>query len=214
MRKRVFILAVFIFLGFVSVARTEVIRLPEPARKGGVSLEESIQNRRSVRRFLNKDLSLEQIGQLLWSVQGITGDSGHRSAPSAGATYPLEIYAATRDGLYHYMPQSHALEVIATKDVRRDLSLASFGQTSVSDAGVDIIICAQYSRTAALYKDRAERYVHMEVGHAAENLHLQAVVLGLVSVPIGSFDDAIIKKICRLPQDYEPLYIVPVGYAA
>ena len=194
------------------MAENEVVKLPQPSRKGGVSLEESIEQRRSVRAFSQKDLTLQQISQLLWSAQGLTGNRRFHSAPSAGALYPLEIYLATKDGLFHYEPGNHTIEVVTHDDIREQLAVASFGQGFVEEAPADIIICAEYARVGNKYGARAERYVHMEAGHAAENLHLQAVALGLGSIPVGAFDDKAVKKACMLPKEYEPLYIIPVGY--
>ncbi|MFH0940894.1 MAG: SagB/ThcOx family dehydrogenase [Candidatus Omnitrophota bacterium] len=194
------------------MAENEVVKLPQPSRKGGVSLEESIEQRRSVRAFSQKDLTLQQISQLLWSAQGLTGNGSFRSAPSASALYPLEIYLATKDGLFHYETSNHTIEVVTHDDIRKQLAVASFGQGFVEEAPADIIICAEYARVGNKYGTRAERYVHMEAGHAAENLHLQAVALGLGSVPVGAFDDKAVKKACMLPKEYEPLYIIPVGY--
>lgn len=204
--------AVWMAAGGGAMAQDGTIKLPEPDRKGRVTLEESIVKRRSVREFTNKGLTFEQLGQLLWSLQGVTASDGHRSAPSAGATYPLEIYVATKDGFYHYAPATHTLELLDRRDIRRDLSQASLGQTSVSEAAADFIVTAVYGRVAARYGNRADLYVPVEVGHAAQNLHLQAVALGLGSVPVGAFDPKAVRKICSLPEDREALYIVPVGY--
>lgn len=205
-------LALLLSTSGVVVAKDEIIKLPEPGCKGRVSLEEGIAGRRSHRKFAGKGLTLAQISQLLWAVQGITAPDGRRSAPSAGALYPLEIYLVTKDGLFYYGPSDNILYVLSREDLRKELARASMGQRVVEYAPVSIIICAEYARVGVRYGNRAERYVHIEVGHAAQNLHLQATVLGLGSVPIGSFDDSAVKNLCLLPKEYEPLYIIPVGY--
>lgn len=197
-------------------AKIKEIQLPQPVIKGRVSLEETISKRRSQRSFSKKELTQDEIGQLLWAAQGVTckeGGYNFRSAPSAGALYPMEIYALTKNGLYRYIPQSHALEVLSESDLRSDLSAASLGQSSVSDAALDIVICAVYERVVPKYGERGIRYAHIESGHIAQNIHLQAVTLGLGSVPIGAFNDAQVKSVLDLPKDEEPLYIIPVGYA-
>ncbi|MEW6076151.1 MAG: SagB/ThcOx family dehydrogenase [Candidatus Omnitrophota bacterium] len=199
-----------------AMAKTKELQLPQPKNKGTVSLEEAIAKRRSQRSFSNKELTLSQISQLLWAAQGITERKGGRvlrSAPSAGALYPMEIYALTKDGLYHYLPESHALEVLRDGDLRGKLSGASLGQSSVSDAPLDIVVCAVYERVTSKYRERGNRYVAIEAGHIAQNIHLQAVVLGLVSVPVGAFSDEEVSKILNLPVDCAPLYIIPVGYS-
>ena len=189
------------------------MRLPEPRTKGEVSLEETLERRRSKRCFTPGDLTWEQISQLLWAGQGVTGNRyGFRTAPSAGALYPLEFYLLTKDGLYYYLPQRHELEQTLRGDLRPQLCRAALGQESIEEASVSIVIAAIYQRAEWRYRERAARYVHIEVGHAAQNIHLQAVALGLGSVPIGAFDDEQVKKVLSLPKNHQPLYIIPVGY--
>ncbi|MBU3912424.1 MAG: SagB/ThcOx family dehydrogenase [Candidatus Omnitrophica bacterium] len=197
------------------MAETKLIQLPKPLNKGNISLEEVIFRRRSQRSFKQKDLSLQQISQLLWAGQGITAEKGFhglRTAPSAGALYPMEIYLLAKNGLFRYLPNGHKLESLSEQDLRGALADSSFGQTAISQAPVNIVICAVYSRLTSKYGERGIRYAHIEVGHIAQNIHLQAVALGLGSVPIGAFNDEEVKKILSLPIDHEPLYIIPVGY--
>lgn len=198
-----------------AVAKTEQIQLPDVIAKGKISLEEAILKRRSQRIFKEDELSLEQLGQLLWAAQGITGGRygfSFRTAPSAGALYPIEIYVVTKNGLFHYFPENHKLAVLNQKDLRKSLSTAALGQTTIAQAPVDIVVCVVYARVTQKYGERGIRYTHIEVGHAAQNIHLQAVALGLSSVPIGAFSDEQVKDILSLPDDHEPLYIIPVGY--
>jgi len=201
-------------MGDMAMAKEKEIILPQPKTKGEVSLEEAILKRRSQRSFSQKDLNLGQISQLLWAAQGITAkQTNHnlRAAPSAGALYPMEIYVINKDGLFHYFPQDHKLEVLGHEDLRNDLSASALGQDSVAKAALDIVICAVYSRVTGKYGQRGIRYTHIEAGHVAQNIHLQAVVLGLASVPVGAFNDEGVKKVLNLPKDHEPLYIIPVG---
>ena len=191
----------------------ERIVLPEPKIKGEMSLEESILKRRSIRSFAPKELSSEEISQILWAAQGITEKRrGLRAAPSAGALYPLEIYIIKKDGIFHYIIADHSLKQVGNDDVRGDIVRAAWGQSFIQEAPVSVIICAVRSRITSRYGGRGNRYVDIEVGHAAENLHLQAVALGLASVPIGAFTDSEVKKILGLPRNTEPIYIIPVGY--
>jgi len=210
----IFTLFFLLFLSTSLYAEEEmVIKLPRPKEKGKVSLEETIKKRRSERSLSGKELTLEQISQLLWSCQGITDGGGRfRSAPSAGATYPLEVYLVGPDGLFQYIPNDHSIKRLKDGDLRPQLSIACLGQQFVENASVDIIICADFKRTTARYGKRGEKYVYIEVGHAAENLHLQAVAEGLGSVPVGAFSDDEVKKVLDLPEDLVPIYIVPVGY--
>lgn len=191
----------------------ETIKLPPPNTEGTMPLEKAIQKRRSIRSFKDQDLSLAQISQLFWAGQGITKPTGgYRAAPSAGATYPLEIYGVSKGGVYHYLPHGHKMEQRTNKDLRKKLALAALGQWFIAEAPFSIVIAAVPGRTEAHYGDKAERYINMEVGHAAENIHLQAVALGLASVPVGAFLETAVKKILDIPKDHQPLYIIPVGY--
>ena len=189
------------------------IRLPEPRATGAVSVEETIAARRSVRSYASRDISAEDLSQLLWACQGITDSrSGFRAAPSAGALYPLETYVAKRDGLFRYIPKDHSLEQVSSRDVRGQLASAAYGQQFVAQAPVDIILTAVHSRITPRYGERGIRYTDMEAGHAAENVFLQAVALGLGSVAVGAFSDTEVSKILDLPSGEKPLYILPVGY--
>ncbi len=199
-----------------AMAKASGIQLTQPKTKGEVSLEEAIAKRRSERNYAVKDLTEEQISQLLWAAQGITAkDEGRnlRAAPSAGALYPMEIYLLSKDGLFHYLVQGHKLEALSDKDLRKDLSAASLGQSSVRDAAVDIVICGVSSRITGKYGERGIIYMYIEAGHIAQNIHLQAVTLGLGSLPVGAFNDREVDKILDLPGDCHALYIIPVGYA-
>jgi len=184
------------------------INLPAPSLKGDMSLEETLQTRRSIRNYSEKELSLEQISQILWSAQGITNQRGFRTSPSAGAGFPLEIYLATKDGLFKYVPQENKLLQKNNKDIRKDLSRQGF----FKQVPIIIIFCAIYERVNSRYGERGVRYTDMEVGHAAQNVHLQAVALGLGSVPVGAFNDDNARNLLQLPENEVPLYFVPVGY--
>jgi len=205
------------------------IHLPPPSQKGSLSLEEAIAKRRSVRDFAPEALSQLQLSQILWSAQGITNTRGRcRTVPSAGATYPLEIFVVCgrngvediAEGIYRYQLDSHSLVLRRSGDVRLELARAALDQESIYEAPVNIVICAVYSRTLLRYGERGERYVHMEVGHAGQNIYLQALALGLATVAIGAFDDEGVGKVLGLDEEYkplslvEPLYIMPVGNPA
>ncbi len=191
------------------------ISLPAARLQGEMSLEEAILKRRSVRQFRPDFLSAEQLGQLLWATQGITHPSGLRTAPSAGALYPLEVYVVLAQGLYHYEPHEHKLVRWQAGDLRPALHAVALRQDAVLQTPAVFVLTAVYERTEAKYgKQRSPRYVHMEVGHAAQNLLLQATALGLGSVPIGAFYDEGVQAALHLPTDHRPLYLLPVGYPA
>ena len=189
-----------------------IITLDKPNQNGSMSLEKAIAARRSRRDFLPKALTLEQIGQLAWAAQGQDAGSRYRTAPSAGATYPLEVFVVTTEGLFHYLCAKHALEKLTDQDLRAALASAAWGQGFVEAAPLTLVFAAQFGRTTTRYGQRGVRYVYMEAGHAAQNVHLQAESLGLGSVAVGAFDDASVSKVLSLPDYLEPIYMVVVGY--
>lgn len=191
-----------------------IVELPPPRTDGDASLEEALLGRRSVRAFTSEALDLSEISQLLWAAQGVTAEWGGRTAPSAGALYPLEVYVATTDGLFHYLPEGHRAERLSEVDLRAGLARAAHEQTAVRDAPAVFAIAAVYGRTTVKYGDRGERYVHLEAGHIAQNLLLQAGALGLGGVPVGAFSDDAVGDVLHLPSDQTPLYLVPVGHPA
>lgn len=191
--------------------------LPQPMMAGAHPLPELLRHRRSVREFASAPLTVNQLGQLLWAAQGITSHDGLRTAPSAGALYPLELYVAAGnvdglpDGVYHYEAHEHRLVLVDSGDSRRALAAAAFHQAWIAAAPAVIVLAAVRSRTAAKYGNRSERYVAIEVGHAAENLFLQAEDLGLGTCDVGAFDDEKLARVVLLPRDVAPLLIMPVG---
>jgi len=191
---------------------SELITLPKPNQKGPMSLEQTISARRSRRDFSPQPLTLEQIGQLTWAAQGQDDHSRYRTTPSAGATYPLELFVVSGDGFFRYLPAEHSLEKVLEQDLRAALSSAAWGQEFIKAAPLTLVFAARFSRTTNRYGQRGIRYVYMEAGHAAQNVHLQAESLGLGSVAIGAFDDASVSKVLSLPDYTEPIYMVVVGY--
>ncbi|HIE23164.1 MAG TPA: SagB/ThcOx family dehydrogenase [Candidatus Korarchaeota archaeon] len=195
------------------------IFLPLPKLEGKVSLEEAIARRRSVREYLDSPLKLDEVSQLLWSAQGITDvKRGFRASPSAGATYPLELYLLVREGgvegleagIYKYDPHRHSIRLVRSGDFSRDLYSAALKQKWVLEAPVNLVITAVYERTTKRYGERGIRYVHMEVGHVGQNVYLQATALNLGSVVVGAFYDEEVKEIIGAPKEV-PLYIIPIG---
>ncbi len=187
------------------------IKLPNPKLKGEKSLEECIYERESVRSYKDKEIEIEKVSQILWASQGKKGHK--RTVPSAGATFPLEIYITLKNkGYFHYNFEKHILELITDDDLSKKLAEASGNQQSIAEAYFNIIICAVFERTTQRYGERGIRYVFIEVGHCAQNVHLEAVSMGLSSVPIGAYEDNKVKEVLGLKKKIEPLYIIPIGY--
>jgi SagB-type dehydrogenase family enzyme len=206
--------------------------LPRPRLDGPLSLEQAIAQRRSVRDYRDAPVTLAEAAQVLWAAQGVTDAAGGlRAAPSAGALYPLEVFLVARrvDGLtggaYRYVPQSHALEPLLGQSagtasglgddpLHERLHRAALSQSAVREAPAVLVIAAVFERTTGKYGERGRDYVIMEAGHAAQNVCLQAVALGLGSVVIGAFDEQEVVRIVGLAADELPLYLVPFGHGA
>jgi SagB-type dehydrogenase family enzyme len=193
---------------------SETIELDPPDRSGSMSLEQSLEERRSARDFTAEELPLDTIGQLFWAGQGVTDDAGHRTAPSAGARYPIELYAISASTFMHYLPEGHRTEQRADTTTLERLSAAAFQQGFVSDAPVVLVITAVPARTEAKYGAVAHDLVNREAGHVAQNVLLQATSLGLAAVPVGGFDPAGVARLLALAPGEDVLYLLPVGYPA
>ncbi|HOI93278.1 MAG TPA: SagB/ThcOx family dehydrogenase [Syntrophobacter fumaroxidans] len=201
------------------MAETKVqpIKLSQPRTRGSVSIEEALLKRRSVRSYTGVPLSIEELSQLLWAAQGMSHPRGYRTAPSAGALYPLEFLVAAgrvgalSPGVYRYDPHRHEIVLHREGDRRANLRRAALDQSAVGNAPAVLIFCAVYERTTRKYGERGVRYAMMEAGHAAQNVHLQVVSLGLGTVLIGAFRDDQVKSVLELGGNEEPLYLMPVG---
>lgn len=199
--------------GQVTRAAGEVF-LPLPRLEGGMSVEEAIAARKSIRRYRREPLTLSELSQLLWAAQGITHEN-KRSAPSAGATYPIEVFVfignveGMEPGIYRYDPARHSLQAVRRGDLRKELQSAALNQDWVGKAAVDIVLVAFYSRTTGYYGSRGRMYVHMEAGHIGQNIYLQATALGLGTVSVGAFDESRVARI--IGTEGVPIYIFPVG---
>jgi len=200
--------------------------LPLPRTDGYMSLEQALANRRSRRNFQDKEISAEQLSQILWAAYGITQarpDSpqlrgGLRTTPSAGALYPLEIYviignvADIEPGVYRYIADGHMIVRVVDGDVRSEVGAAALGQRMIREAPVTVFYSAVYSRMTGRYGDRGIMYTHMEVGHSAQNVYLQVEALGLGTVAVGAFSDDRVRRVLNLPDDESPLYLMPIGH--
>lgn len=195
--------------GYHPSAEAERRILPAPSREGGPSLASVLATRRSVRVIREGELDDVVLGQLLWSAQGVT--DGHRTAPSAGALYPLTLWVADARGVWRYVPEDHALVRARVDDRRSQLATAAFDQAPLAQAPMIVVITAQRAITARRYGAKAERYVMLEAGHAAQNLLLTASALGLGAVPIGAFDDREVRGALGLPRDVTMIYLIPIG---
>lgn len=192
------------------------IQLPSPRKDGPMSVEKSLNERRSVRQYRpNEPLQLEEISQLLWSAQGTTSDEGLRTAPSAGALFPLEIYLVAGNvrnlhvGVYHYDPRRHAVLRVQLEDVRCDLRRSAADQAQILEAPAIVVVAALYDRMMTKYRERGRRYADFEAGHVSQNIYLQATALGLGTVAIGAFQGSDVRRVLGISEEH--LYLMPVG---
>ena len=196
---------------------SSTIALPTPLYDSQTSIEQALQARRSVRSYSSDPLTLAEVSQLLWAAQGITDPDGYRTAPSAGALYPLDIFVVAGNvtglpaGVYHYEPHGHELILTIEGDLRQNVYEAALQQSALKDAAIVIVITAVYERTTVKYGPRGIQYVHMEVGHAAQNIYLQVESLGLGTVFIGAFYEDRVKAVLQLGAEEIPLGLMPVG---
>jgi SagB-type dehydrogenase family enzyme len=210
----------------------DTLKLPDPSHDSRISVEKALSLRKSSRTYLQEPLSLREISQLLWAAQGITRKSdrlptkwntkyewqgGYRTAPSAGALFPMEIYLAAGNveglpkGVYKYIPKDHSLKKVMDGDRRMDVCDAALKQSSIKEGAALVIMAGVFDRTSPKYVERAERYVHIEVGSIAQNIYLQGITLGIGTVLIGAFVDDEVKKVLSMPDDEHPLAIMPLG---
>ena len=191
----------------------KIVQLTKPNLTGTLTFEEALAKRRSVRLFSSKPLESEHIGQLAWAGQGITDQQrGLRTAPSAGETYPIDLYFATEQGLFVYRPAEHSLEQTSDQDIRAKLAAATSMQESVATAGCNIIVAGSVRKLTSQFREKARTYMLLEAGHIAQNIQLQAVCLDLGSVTIGGFNTKDVSRTCRLTRGLEPIYIICVGH--
>jgi len=195
----------------------ERIELPPPMQDHLLTVEAAIRSRRSIREFAPGSIKVEEISQVLWAAQGITDQAGYRTAPSAGALYPLEISLIAGDieslptGIYRYDPRAHVLDAVAAGDRRAAIAEAALSQRWIGDAAAILVIAAVEERTTVKYGKRGVRYVHIETGHVAQNVYLQAAALGLGTTIVGAFDDAEVTEVARLRHEETPLCLLPIG---
>jgi len=194
-----------------------MIKLPKPKVDGGMPIERALLRRRSLREYQNRELTLQEMGQILWAAQGITDPMGYRTVPSAGALYPIELCLVAGkvgdllSGIYSYQPHQHQLKLMAEGDRRKALGQAAFQQTWIAEAPAVVVITGVYERTMMKYGQRGIQYVHIEVGHVAQNIYLQAMSLGLGTVDVGAFWEEQVKQALEIPDEEEPLCIMPLG---
>jgi len=205
--------------------KQKILKLSQPRFSGEVSIESTLKSRRTVRSFSSEEIDMSVVSQLLWALQGVTYMEDlpegkkifHRAAPSAGRTYPLEVYVALSTGLYRYEPREHALQLTNDEDIRGKLleaAMTPLNKEAIKTAPLTIVLAADNRRAlkATPLFENAMRFVHLEAGHATQNLILQAVSFGLGVCIITSYHVATVYEVLKLPLDHRPIYILPIGF--
>jgi SagB-type dehydrogenase family enzyme len=218
------ILGLVILISFLSSdTMAAEIALPSPSHKGTVSVEEALKARRTHRSFQSRPLTLEQFSQILWGAYGVTSQkygSFLKTAPSAGALYPLDIYGVVGQGgvetlvpgVYHFRPENHAVELLKQGDLRAEVARHALHQIWMAKAPFMVVITGEYSRSSVKYGPRGVTYTHIEAGHVGQNIFLQAEAIGLKAGIVGAFDNRGVVTAMGLPSSHDPLLIMPVGY--
>ena len=203
-----------------------IVQLPEPKLTSSTSFEDALVKRRIVPRFTGQPLKFEQIGQLAWAGYGITERFSQaaiqpQSLPPAGQIrplpeelYPINLYFATPDGIYVYHPNEHSLRQTSAQDVRAGLAAAAVSPEAVATAGCDIILTGSARNSAGRSSIKARSLMLLQAGQTAQNIQLQTVTLELAFMPVGDFDTRSVSRICNIPRNLEPLYIISIGYPA
>jgi SagB-type dehydrogenase family enzyme len=199
----------------------ETVKLPEPVISAGKFIWDVLSQRRSRRNYSDVSLSMKELSQMLWATQGVTAQSGRyafRTAPSAGALYPIETYVLVNRvkdleaGIYHYDILNHKLEVLKKGDFGMKISQAALGQTMLNEAAFVFIWTAVVARSKWKYRERAYRYIYMDAGHIGQNAYLAAETLGLGCCTVGAFFDEAVDSIIGIDGKNEiSVYLCSVG---
>lgn len=219
MRTALLTISVFLFL-ILSTESCAMVSLPEPGHSG-LTVEEAIRQRRSVRSYTDEALTLAEVSMILFAAQGITGEAGNRAlraAPSAGATYPFELYVfanrieGLQPGLYRYLPHGHGLEMLRAGDFGEALSEACLDQSMPAEAACTLVLAAVPERTTDVYGQRGLMYIYMEAGHISQNIYLECASLGLGVVAVGAFHESDIDAIIGIDGEHEgTVYVNCIG---
>lgn len=228
MKKRLLVVPtlglVILILFLTSDTMAAEIALPSPSYKGTVSVEEALKARRTNRSFQPRPLTLKQFSQILWGAYGVTSQkygSFLKTAPSAGALYPLDIYGVVGQrgvetlapGVYHFRPENHAVELVKQGDLRAEVARQALQQMWMAKAPLMLVITGEYSRSSVKYGPRGVTYTHIEAGHVGQNIFLQAEAIGLKAGIVGAFNNRGVITTMGLPPSHNPLLIMPVGYS-
>lgn len=203
--------------GSAGVGGPQAVELPAAGAGGSPALWDALRMRRSSRDFSGEPLTLQEVSNLLWAAQGVSGTDGLRTAPSGGALYPLDAYLAAGHvegldpGVYRYDPGRHVLEPVKSGQVGADLKTAALNQGAVGSAAAVVVFASVHRRITGKYGQRGVRYAILEAGHAAQNLLLAATALELAATPMGAFEDDRVRTVAGLPPDSSVLYLVTVG---
>ncbi|MGC8874150.1 MAG: SagB/ThcOx family dehydrogenase [Chloroflexia bacterium] len=198
------------------------IELPVPVTEGGRGIWTVLRERSSIRDYAPDPLTLDELSQLLWASQGITREGGEwqfRTAPSAGALYPIETYLGVNrvqglaPGLYHYEVRNHRLAFLREDEfIGQNLTRAALGQTMCTRAAVVFVWTAVLARSVRKYGERAYRYIYLDAGHVGQNVYLAATALGLGCCAVGAFFDDEVNIVLDIDgREETAVYMATIG---
>jgi SagB-type dehydrogenase family enzyme len=210
----------FGLVNLIAGVGAEAVKLPAPATKGTVSVEEALQNRRSTRKFANRSLKLAQISQLLWAADGLNRPEGKRTAPSGRAAYPIDLYLVVGErgvtnlapGVYRFVVADQALEPVAKGEFRPAVAKACNSQVWIGEAPVIVVITGDVKRSEAKNGEQAPLFTHLEAGFIGQNIFLQAGALNLGAGVAGGFEEKALAQSLKLPENDVPFLVMPVGH--
>jgi SagB-type dehydrogenase family enzyme len=193
----------------IAAQEAEIVKLPAPQMTGGKPLMDCLKARQSARDFGAEKLSPQILSNLLWAADGINRpDSGKRTAPSAVNWQDIDIYAATADGLFLYLPKEHALQKILAEDVRA----ATGSQDFVKTAPLNLIFVSDYTKLQRGTDEDKRFYSGTHTGFISQNVYLYCASEGLITVVRGLVDREAAAKVMKLRPEQHITLAQTVGY--
>ncbi len=183
------------------------VSLLKPEFSSSGTLMSALAQRRSIREFKKDELSLQTVSNLLWAASGVNRpDSGKRTAPTAKNAQEIDVYVATRDGLYLYNAKAHQLDPLLDQDIRAVVGIQGF----VKDAPLSLIFVADLSRLSGSESEKMS-YAWIDTGYISQNVYLFCAAENLATVAIGWVDKEILKSTMRLKSSQHIILVQPVG---
>ncbi len=187
-------------IAFVLPSFAQDIKLNAPNKKSGKPLMQALSERKSSRNFIDKDLSVDILSNLLWAANGFNREN-KRTAPTANDKQEIELYVALKSGVYLYDAKNSVLKLIKSGDHRKSTGSQNF----VANASVNIILVADMDKASS------KEYAYTDCGFVAQNIYLFAASEGLGAVSRGWYDKDVLIELLNLPSHKQVLLTQSVG---